>query len=106
MGLRPCFVVRTDIGTKTTWLKSALNAWPNCSTPESRNYVTTRNPRKAAGFATAERAQQVADAWSDFPGVWRVVVRAPTHRQIIHKWDCPIGHPGCERDCGNYGCGN
>ncbi|MFO0447483.1 MAG: hypothetical protein ACK52I_02130 [Pseudomonadota bacterium] len=21
-------------------------------------------------------------------------------------WKCPIKHPGCTRNCGNYGCGN
>lgn len=22
------------------------------------------------------------------------------------RWKCPINHPGCTRNCGNYGCGN
>lgn len=22
------------------------------------------------------------------------------------EWTCPINYPGCERNCGNYGCGN
>lgn len=21
-------------------------------------------------------------------------------------WKCPINHPGCTKNCGNYGCGN
>lgn len=22
------------------------------------------------------------------------------------EWTCPIDHPGCRSNCGNYGCGN
>jgi hypothetical protein len=24
----------------------------------------------------------------------------------LPKWKCPIKYPGCEKNCGSYGCGN
>lgn len=28
------------------------------------------------------------------------------HPEDEDAWECPISHPGCSQNCGNYGCGN
>lgn len=38
--------------------------------------------------------------------VARDVIMVPGEKLAAGKWECPIGYPGCEENCGNYGCGN
>lgn len=46
---------------------------------------------RARVFEDFKQAQMVADDWSDFPGVWRVVVRPRTMfnvpNQSIIRWE-------------------
>lgn len=39
---------------------------------------------------------------------WRPVptVDTPARPPVDSTWVCPIGHEGCTRNCGSYGCGN
>jgi len=69
------FVIRSDVGNKPAWLKSKRSA-----EDDYWRHEPTENPREACAYWWFEDAQSYADQWSDFPGVWRVVARAPENR--------------------------
>ncbi|MFO0449506.1 MAG: hypothetical protein ACK52I_12750 [Pseudomonadota bacterium] len=59
------------------------------------------------------REWHTVGAWLH-PGERIVIVRedeaarkaATVKQPLTVGWKCPISHPGCARNCGNYGCGN
>lgn len=66
------FVVRSDVGTVPMWL---CEHWLYADRLDM-----TEVARDAIVFRDAEKAQLLADRWSDFPGVWRVVARGKTRK--------------------------
>jgi len=37
---------------------------------------------------------------------WRPLDMFPSSYVVAEPFDCPIGEPGCTKNCGSYGCGN
>ena len=64
------FVIRSDVGVRPAWLKSI-----RCQPDDYWHHDLTEDPREACAYWRLDDAQMYADQWSDFPGVWRVVVR-------------------------------
>ena len=90
MSAHKCFVVRSDVGNKPCWLEHASGkARYNVIRP----FEMTEDPRRACRFASMSHAQEVADAWSDVPGVWRVLVRPPRIAVLSKSVDAnqPVG---------------
>ena len=68
------YSVRTDVGGFPSWLA-------NLHRPGAYDYwhhVPTDKCELASLFSDPEDAKEVADQWSDVPGVWRVVAVAPS----------------------------
>lgn len=68
------FVVRTDVGGRPHWLTNL----PKLGAYDYWRHVPTDKCELASWFSDPEDAKEVAEQWSDVPGVWRVVAVAPS----------------------------